>query len=90
MHCFEIRTANLDYYIGEDPLYGGVKDPNKVIMPPPDSGIGTHLAKSWETAIRQALMPVTPQASISALNRKNFVKRKYNFLLSLLLCLVCF
>lgn len=28
-------------------------------LPPPDSGVGAYLAKSWETAIRQALMPVT-------------------------------
>lgn len=28
-------------------------------MPPPDSGVGSYLARSWETAIRQALMPVT-------------------------------
>lgn len=28
-------------------------------LPPPDSGIGAYLAKSWETAIKQALMPVT-------------------------------
>ncbi|XP_021946314.1 serine/threonine-protein kinase D3 isoform X1 [Folsomia candida] len=73
MHCFEIRTANVDYYIGtpdgEDPLYGA-KDLTKA-TPPPETGIGTHLAKSWETAIRAALMPITPQASIAASNRKD-------------------
>lgn len=69
MHCFEIRTPNVDYFIGEDPLYGA-KDSSKVTMPPPDSGVGSHLAKSWETAIRQALMPVTPQSSITSINSK--------------------
>ncbi|XP_066994913.1 serine/threonine-protein kinase D3 [Anabrus simplex] len=58
MHCFELRTANVDYYVGEDPLYGK-KDGVGIALPPPDSGIGVHLAKTWETSIRQALMPVT-------------------------------
>ena len=62
MHCFEIRTANVDYFVGEDPLYGQ-KDPTKVTMPSSENGIGAHLAKTWETAIRQALMPVTPQGN---------------------------
>lgn len=54
-HCFEIRTANVDYFVGLDPM----KDGEPVILPPPDSGVGAYIAKSWETAIRQALMPVT-------------------------------
>ncbi|KAJ9597767.1 hypothetical protein L9F63_011375, partial [Diploptera punctata] len=58
MHCFELRTANVDYYVGEDPLYGQ-KDTTGIALPPADSGIGAHLAKSWETSIRQALMPIT-------------------------------
>lgn len=65
MHCFEIRTANVDYFVGEDPLFG-TKDPTKITMPPQETGIGSHLAKSWETAIRQALMPVTPQGNSSS------------------------
>lgn len=57
-HCFQIRTANVDFYVGQDPLLAyRVGEP--LVLPPPDSGIGAHLAKSWETAIRQALMPVT-------------------------------
>ncbi|XP_030745104.1 serine/threonine-protein kinase D3 isoform X2 [Sitophilus oryzae] len=58
MHCFEIRTANVDYFVGQDPLYD-LQDGNSVNLPPPDSGIGAYLAKSWETTIRQALLPVT-------------------------------
>lgn len=57
-HCFQIRTANIDYYVGQDPLLA-YKVGEPLVLPPPDSGIGAHLAKSWETAIRQALMPVT-------------------------------
>ncbi|XP_021940164.1 serine/threonine-protein kinase D3 [Zootermopsis nevadensis] len=66
MHCFELRTANVDYYVGEDPLYGQ-KDASRITLPPADSGVGAHLAKSWETSIRQALMPVTshPKGDIS-------------------------
>lgn len=62
MHCFELRTANVDYYVGEDPLYGQ-KDATRITLPPSDSGVGAHLAKSWETSIRQALMPVTSHPS---------------------------
>ncbi|KAF7272052.1 hypothetical protein GWI33_015138 [Rhynchophorus ferrugineus] len=58
MHCFEIRTANVDYFVGQDPLYD-IQDGNSVNLPPPDSGIGAYLAKSWETTIKQALLPVT-------------------------------
>lgn len=60
MHCFELKTANIDYYVGEDPSYGE----NCSQVPPPESGIGAHIARSWETSIRQALMPVTISASM--------------------------
>lgn len=56
MHCFELLTANMDYYVGEDPTYG--KKGTAIPIPPPESGIGAHLAKTWENTIRQALMPV--------------------------------
>lgn len=62
MHCFEIKTANLIYFVGEDPLYGGLNG-NASNFPPPESGIGSHLAKSWETVIRHALMPVPSNLS---------------------------
>ncbi|KAF2893732.1 hypothetical protein ILUMI_12426 [Ignelater luminosus] len=58
MHCFEIRTLNVDYFIGQDPLYG-LQDDGSIPLPPPNSGIGAYVARSWETTIRQALMPVT-------------------------------
>lgn len=57
-HCFQIRTTNVDYFVGQDPLLT-YKVGEPLILPPPDSGIGAHLAKSWEVTIRQALMPVT-------------------------------
>lgn len=63
MHCFEVRTANVDYLVGVDPSVG---DPAP--LPPPDSGVGAYLARSWETAIRHALMPVTHHSGMSLSN----------------------
>ncbi|RZF33878.1 hypothetical protein LSTR_LSTR009902 [Laodelphax striatellus] len=62
MHCFELRTANVDYFVGEDPYFGR-KEGTAINLPPTESGIGAHLAKSWETSIRQALMPVAANTS---------------------------
>lgn len=63
LHCFEIRTANVDYFVGQDPLYNLKENEEVLTLPPPDSGVGAYLAKSWETAIRQALLPVTNSSS---------------------------
>ncbi|XP_063627786.1 serine/threonine-protein kinase D1 [Cydia splendana] len=68
MHCFEIRTANVDYMVGVDPVGLGA---GGAALPPPESGVGAYLARSWETAVRHALLPVTavrrhdPEASSS-------------------------
>ncbi|XP_019480750.1 PREDICTED: serine/threonine-protein kinase D2 [Hipposideros armiger] len=56
-HCFEIVTANTTYFVGETP--GGA--------PGGPSGQGAEAARAWETAIRQALMPVILQDAPSAL-----------------------
>lgn len=72
MHCFEIRTTNVDYFVGQDPLYG-LQEGSSVTLPPPDSGVGAYLAKSWETSIRQALMPVTTNASKYFYNFVNYI-----------------
>jgi len=45
--------ANLALYVGEDS--GG--------MASSESGVGLDIAKTWEHAVRQALMPVTPKSS---------------------------
>lgn len=63
MHCFELRTVNIDYFVGQDPMFDLKDGPTELTLPPPDSGIGAYLAKSWETTIRQALMPVTNTSS---------------------------
>lgn len=57
MHCFELRTANVDYFVGQEGSPGGAGA---------ESGVGLQLAKSWEAAVRQALMPVqTPASELS-------------------------
>uniref|UniRef100_A0A8B9LCI6 protein kinase C n=1 Tax=Astyanax mexicanus TaxID=7994 RepID=A0A8B9LCI6_ASTMX len=62
-HCFEIITATMVYYVGEN--MGG---PHLHIHNPTlaASGVGLEVAQGWEKAIRQALMPVpvTPQPSV--------------------------
>ncbi|CAG2174004.1 unnamed protein product, partial [Oppiella nova] len=39
-YCFELKTQNVTYFVGEE----------------------VEIAKTWESAIRQALMPMTPNA----------------------------
>uniref|UniRef100_A0A4W5N5T1 protein kinase C n=1 Tax=Hucho hucho TaxID=62062 RepID=A0A4W5N5T1_9TELE len=46
-HCFELVMGAMRYFVGEDP--------NVHI---PALGVGREVAKAWEGAIRQALMPV--------------------------------
>lgn len=79
MHCFEVRTVNVDYLVGADPL-AHLSGPGGSVnaLPPPDSGVGAYLAKSWETAIRQSLMPVTQQSG----NKHTMLVVSRNLLLS--------
>ncbi|XP_041090545.1 serine/threonine-protein kinase D2-like [Polyodon spathula] len=53
-HCFEIVTGNMRYFVGEEPSISP-GSPNSIV---PNSGVGGEVAKAWENAIRQALMPV--------------------------------
>nr|XP_033811769.1 serine/threonine-protein kinase D2 isoform X2 [Geotrypetes seraphini] len=59
-HCFEMFTANTTYFLGENP-------PQPIHTGAHNSGIGLEVAKSWENAIRQALMPVILQDAPSAM-----------------------
>lgn len=59
-HVFEIVMGSTTYYIGEDPTCGGQKEN---VMVSAESGVGLEQGLVWENAIRQALMPVTPQPS---------------------------
>ncbi|TFJ98645.1 zinc finger and BTB domain-containing protein 9 [Platysternon megacephalum] len=54
-HCFEIVTANATYYVGENCA------PAPSTASQQHSGVGLEVAMAWESAIRQALMPVILQ-----------------------------
>lgn len=58
-HCFEVVTAATIYYVGED---GGEEDGELR----PHAGEGREVGLDWERAVRHALMPVTPKASVGA------------------------
>uniref|UniRef100_A0A8V5GJY5 Serine/threonine-protein kinase n=1 Tax=Melopsittacus undulatus TaxID=13146 RepID=A0A8V5GJY5_MELUD len=59
-HCFEISTANIVYYVGENiENLSSVPLNNSVIS----SGIGIDVARMWEMAIQHALMPVIPKGA---------------------------
>lgn len=57
-HVFEIHTDKMIFYAGED-----LSCKEGSVVSSVESGIGLEPAKNFEAAIRQALMPVTPQAS---------------------------
>ena len=42
MHCFEIRTANVDYFVGEEPV---ARKDGVPVVNPPESGLGAYLAR---------------------------------------------
>nr|XP_015206091.1 PREDICTED: serine/threonine-protein kinase D1 isoform X2 [Lepisosteus oculatus] len=69
-HCFEITTANVMYYVGEN-LVNTVNMPanNNVLI----SGIGQDVARMWEMAIQHALMPVIPKG-VSHGNQQSYHK----------------
>uniref|UniRef100_A0A8C5FUP7 Serine/threonine-protein kinase n=1 Tax=Gadus morhua TaxID=8049 RepID=A0A8C5FUP7_GADMO len=60
VHCFEIITSTMVYYVGEN--HGGHYHSPTLAA----SGVGPEVAQGWEKAIRQALMPVTPQSSVAS------------------------
>lgn len=56
-HCFEIATASLVYYVGENlarPEGPGSMSAHGSMMV---SGVGPDVARMWEIAIQHALMP---------------------------------
>ncbi|XP_041669010.1 serine/threonine-protein kinase D1 [Cheilinus undulatus] len=53
-HCFEIATASLVYYIGENVLRAESSMSSSSVLV---SGVGQDVARMWEMAIQHALMP---------------------------------
>lgn len=59
-HCFEISTANIVFYVGENiDNLSSIPLNNSVIS----SGVGIDVARMWEMAIQHALMPVIPKGA---------------------------
>lgn len=54
-HCFEITTANIVYYVGENIENPPSPSANNSVL---TSGCGPDVARMWEMAIQHALMPV--------------------------------
>ncbi|XP_017291169.1 serine/threonine-protein kinase D1 [Kryptolebias marmoratus] len=53
-HCFEITTASLVYFVGENLLRGETSVTGSTILV---SGVGQDVSRMWEMAIQHALMP---------------------------------
>ena len=68
MHCFEIRTANVDFFVGEDVSQVSSLLCHQYGIPEIDCQDGAvsepDYMKSWESAIRQAFMPVQSLAGV--------------------------
>ena len=79
-HVFEMRLQNQIYYVGEDPFYGS-EEGSLVVSS--ESGKGLEQARHWETAIRQALMPVTPTSSINQGTKDKCMHAAFVFLFCL-------
>ncbi|XP_075469314.1 serine/threonine-protein kinase D1 isoform X2 [Ascaphus truei] len=59
-HCFEITTANMVYYVGENLPLPSVPELGSGVL---TSGAGLDVARMWEIAIQHALMPVNPKGA---------------------------
>ncbi|XP_041429273.1 serine/threonine-protein kinase D1 isoform X1 [Xenopus laevis] len=59
-HCFEITTANLVYYVGENLPLPVAPEMGNIML---TSGAGLDVARMWEIAIQHALMPVNPKGA---------------------------
>ncbi|KAM6465508.1 serine/threonine-protein kinase D1 isoform 2-T2 [Liasis olivaceus] len=59
-HCFEITTANVVYYVGENIENLPSLSANNSVL---TNGCGPDVARMWEMAIQHALMPVIPKGA---------------------------
>lgn len=56
MHCFELKTTNLEYYVGGEEINSSVEINIQNSNDDPWTKKGEE--KSWENIIQHALMPV--------------------------------
>lgn len=54
MHCFELKTTNLEYYVGGDENNSATE----INVENTNNSGGSKGEKSWEDIIQHALMPV--------------------------------
>jgi len=66
-YVFEIHLGETIYYIGENPSVGTPADmySNRGIVCSIRSGSGLEQAQSWETAVRQARLPLMTRPSVN-------------------------
>ncbi|XP_029981769.1 serine/threonine-protein kinase D1 [Sphaeramia orbicularis] len=64
-HCFEIATASLVYYVGENLQRSESVTGSSLLV----SGIGQDVARMWEMAIQHALMPAVSTGISHSLHR---------------------
>ena len=62
-YVFEIHCGETVYYVGENPDVGAPSNVYRGRMCSMRSGTGLEQARSWETAIRQARLPLTTRPS---------------------------
>ncbi|XP_039207855.1 serine/threonine-protein kinase D1 isoform X2 [Crotalus tigris] len=62
-HCFEITTANVVYYVGENIENLPSPSANNSVL---TNGCGPDVARMWEMAIQHALMPVISKGTSTA------------------------
>lgn len=76
-HCFEITTANVVYYVGENVENLPIPPANNNVL---TSGCGLDVARMWEMAIQHALMPVIPKGASTG-SGPSLHRKLINFLL---------
>lgn len=54
MHCFELKTTNLEYYVGGDKINSAIEMNDEST----NNSVEPKREKSWEDIIQHALMPV--------------------------------
>lgn len=70
MHCFELKTNNLEYYVGSDE-HNSSADINIENI-----SNWSEEEKNWKIIIQQALMPLPSNAS--SMNLINYIEAKIN------------